>query len=644
MKLSHIFIGVLGIILFILAGAFLYVLVATPSPNELAANSSSFSIQGFGSAGAFGYATVKYSGKGNLTLIAYQGEPSKTVYVIDDPQAIDSTHMSDLVKELTDGLGPYGYRIILSNTTLVNDGINVIPAGAMPAYALYSLKELPSNDTVYNRTIILIGSKDLLLGNGIKKLSWYDDLTPDERRRLLVYNGTLDEYIAKDKANRTMVDDILMMRWARNSNATVNIAGNASRTYSITLGNSTHVRVIYNLGDARGVADSEPLIQSGQALVPSPPSAFAWEKSTLQYTLNTTNGTPVFTVLKDGKVMQMDTLQRVTDENVFIEMLHFNEPGDYILNVSDNSGVIASGILHVKDFQVSLKSHIGVSYTFLMTVDGAPLDNSEAYVSINNSTDKKKFFISSGLMTIGAKLNKGSNTFNIAYMGSTMPIPVENNEESFLSFYLTYGVPALALVLIVYVGARMTRTPTYRLRFGDSVTYVREEVHLKPDDAVETISQARKDMGLGKAPITQHEYVMSLKRHFTKGADVTEGNLEGLLKKLIDKHKIEHHREYYQIRGEGDVRANTLRRMIKEKLIENGISFREIGNKFVTKDYEIGLFGEKFARKAVIVVDDESEIARIMAKTDQSELAKIRIKQANGMLSFVPIDRLGESL
>jgi len=644
MKLSHILIGVLGIILLILAGAFLYVLVSTPAPNELAANSTSFSVQGFGTAGTFGYATVKYNGKGNITLVGYQAEPSKTVYVIDDPQAIDATHMSDLVKELTDGLGPYGYRIVLTNTTMVYDGINVVPAGAMPAYALFSLKELPSNGTVFNRTIILIGSKDLLLGSGIKKLSWYNDLAQEQRNRLLVYNGTLDEYISQDRINRTMVNDILLMKWARKSNTTINIAGNMSRTYSIALGNSTHVRVIYNLGDVRGVADSQPLIQSGQNLVPSPQSAFTWEKSTLQYALNATNGTPVFSVIKDGKVMQMDTLQRVTDENVFIEMLQFNEPGDYILNVSDNSGMIASGILHVKDFQISLKSHIGVSYTFSVRVDGAPLDNSDAYVSIGNSTDKKKFFISQGLMTIGAKLNKGVNTFNVAFMGSDIPITVDNNEESFLSFYLTYGIPALALVLIVYVGARMTRTPTYRLRFGDGVTYVREEVHLKPDDAVGAISQARKDMGLGKAPITQHEYAMSLKRHFTKGADVTEGNLEGLLKKLSDKHEIEHHREYYQVRGEGDVRSNTLRRMIREKLIENGISFREIGNKFVTKDYEIGLFGEKFARKAMIVVDDESEIARIMAKTDPSELAKIRIKQANGMLSFVSIDKLGESL
>jgi len=640
MKLSHIIIGVLAIILIVMVGALTVVLISTPAPSEQKSNAS-FSVQGFGTAGSYAYASFISSGNGNITLVTYGAEPSKNVYVIDDPQAIDSTRMADFMKELR-SLEAYGYNVVLTNETRISEGITVIPAGAMPAYALFSLKEPIANGTVSKRAIILIGSKDLLLGAGIKKLQWYNDLTGEQRRRLLVYDGTLDSYMAS--SNRTIVHDILYVAYAMDGSRSIQLSGSGGRTYSLPLKNSTHIRLIYDVGPSHGVADSGLLRGTGSEVIPSPQSVFPWEKSTLQFTLEKTNGTAEFSVMKEGKVISHETLQRVTDENVFIEKLQYQEPGDYVLNVSDNGGTISSGILHVKDMQVALLEKSGVTYTFRVLVDGEPLNNAEAYVSVGNSSAKKRFYISQGILTVGAKLDKGANTFNIEYMGQNIPIPVQNDSESVFSFYFTYGIPALVIVLIVYVGARMTKTPTYTLRFGDGVSYVREEIHLDSDKAVEAISLARADMGIGRAPITSHEFAMSLKRHHTQGADLTEGNLEGILKKLTDKGRIQNHREYYQIKGDGDVRSNTLRRMIKEKLIENGVMFRDSGGKFVTKDYEIGLFGEKFARKAIVVVDDESEIKRIMDRLGESERAKMKIRQANGMLSFVPIDRLADAL
>ena len=84
--------------------------------------------------------------------------------------------------------------------------------------------------------------------------------------------------------------------------------------------------------------------------------------------------------------------------------------------------------------------------------------------------------------------------------------------------------------------------------------------------------------------------------------------------------------------------------MIREKLIESGVMFKEKGRKFITKDYEIGFFGEKFSKKGVIVVDDVSETKRIMNGLSSQEWARLKIMQSNGTITFVPIDNLNDVL
>jgi hypothetical protein len=379
-------------------------------------------------------------------------------------------------------------------------------------------------------------------------------------------------------------------------------------------------------------------------LTPNPASIFPWQTSTLEFSLGPTNGTAFLSVSKDGNEVLHDTLRRVTDENVFLENLQFSDPGDYVLNVTDNSGTIASGILHVEDLEVSLQQHIGTTYVFSLTVDGAPLTDTQAQVWLNNASTKGTFYVSGGSMTVNAQLNPGANVFNINLLGNVVQVPVENNSDQLFDFYLKFGLPGLVLVLFIYFGARISRKPTYTLRVGDSATYIREEVHLPLAAALEAFKSARTELHLANEPITPHEFSIELKRHITNGADVTEGNIETILKSLVKSGRLESHREYYQLKGEGNVKLNVLRRMVKEKLIEDGIEFTESGHKFVTKDHEIGFLGDKFVKKAIIVVDSDSEIKDLVGRMNDSEKAMLRIKQANDLLVFVPIDRLGGAL
>jgi hypothetical protein len=641
-----IVISVFAVLLVILLGAIIAMLLSQVPQTQEGNAQPLFQVLAAGMAGNDGYVIFNYRGTGNITVLSYDSEQSKDIYIINDSQAIEATRLPDLINELKT-LEKYGYTVsvtndtAMSNNTAMSNGIYVLPSGAMPSYILFDLYQNTSNST-----IIYIGSTDLLLSSGMKQYDWYSTLTPSQQNQMVVYNTTLDDLV--QGGNDTIVNDILLVSATRQGNFTFNVSGSGLHTATIDLSNATHMRIIAELDGLYDVYDS-PSLQSipppsRMVLAPNPASIFPWETSTLEFSLGPTNGTAFLSVSKDGNEVFHDTLRRVTDENVFLEPLQFSEPGDYVLNVTDNSGMIASGILHVKDLEVSLQQHIGTTYVFSLTVDGAPLTDTEAQVWLNNASTKGNFYVSSGQMTVNAQLNPGTNVFNIDLLGNVIQVPVVNNSGQLLGFYIKFGIPGLGLVLLIYFGVRVSRKPTYTLRVGDSATYIREEVHIPIARALEAFKTAREDLHLANEPITPHEFSIELKRRITNGADVTEGNVEAMLMSLAKSGRLESHREYYQLKGEGDVKLNALRRMVKEKLIEDGVEFQESGRKFVTKDREIGFLGDKFTKKAIIVVDSDSEIKELLGRMSDSEKAMLRIKQANDLLVFVPIDRLGDAL
>lgn len=635
MRPLNIVIGLLTILFLLLAGTAVYFLISLTGEDVQEKSPPTFSVLEAGTASHYGYAVFNYRGEGNVTILSYPSEPSHEVIIINDSEAIQATRLDELIEDIG-RLRDFGYNVSVTEEPVIGEGIYVVPTGAIPSYALFNLQQNLSNGT-----IIYMGEKDLLLSRGIREQPWYDALSEEQQERVVYYNGTLDEFIDE---GGTLADVILYQTWNQNTNSTMKLSGAGLKTATIDLQDSEYIRLVYQLDGLSGLFDSYPLSPLNQSLTPNPQNIYPWEKSTLRFLLNKTNGTATLYVRKDGKIVEHEILRRVTDENVFIKRMQYEEPGEYVVEVEDNSGPIANGLLHISDLQIDLVDRMGVAYIFSVTADGEPLEDTEVYVYLGNSSTKKKFYISGGTLAVSAKLDRGMNVFNMEVLGSTIPVSVYNDQVPLIEFYLSYGVPGLALVLFVYFGARMTRKPTYRLRFGETSTYIRQEIRLPLERALDSFKKIREDMKLGKTPITPHEFSVSLKRYLTNGADVTEGNVEELLKRLVQEGRLETHRDYYQLKGEGDVRKNVLRRMIREKLIESGVMFKEKGNRFVTKDYEIGFFGDKFSKKGIIVVDDAAETRRIMTNLSESERAKIIILESNGKIEFVPIDGLNDVL
>lgn len=638
MKLKNILIGLIVVLLLLFIGLVGVLAVFFLSDVEISPvaekSPATFKVLDFGTAGKNSYAVYNYRGTGNVTAISYNSPPKTSIVVINDSQAIDATRLPQLIEDLRD-LQNYGYNFSVTEQTTIGNEIYIVPTGAIPSYVLFNLMSNSSNGT-----IIYIGDLDLVLSRGIKQQDWYHSLTPEQKKRIIHFNGTLNEF------SQSMRELILYQAWDQKANATQELAGEGgTRTIALLSGDSTYLRLIYELdSQLYGFQDSQELFYDEQLLELAPASQYPWQISTLRFELNKTNGTAVINVRKDGKIVDSEFLRRVTDQNVFVKKLKFSEPGEYIVTVEDNDEVIASGLLHIRDLAINLQERYGLTYVFSVTADGEPLRNEEVHVSLGDSGDSKKYYVSDGQIALNAKLPSGTNTFNFQMLDTTMQYQYDNTQEGFFDIYIKYGLPGFALVAVIFVVARMSRKPMYTLRFGESASQIREEIRVPMERTVESFAKIREDMNLGVSPITPQEFAISLKRYLTNGADVTEGNVEEILSKLAKNNIVESHRDYYQLKGEGDVKRNVLKRIIREKLIESGTSFRYDGDKFIAGDIEIGFYGQKFKKKAIIILDDKSELKEILKSLPPDEFSRIEILQTNDSIQFVSIDKLQDVL
>ena len=624
------------VVVAMIGGAAYYFLLTPEATVEEDASTSTFTVIQMERAGNSGYAVFNHRGNANITLISLDEKPIRKLTILNDTDGMEMERLGELV-DLVKELEQYGFTVEVTERKMLGNGVFIVPTGAIPNYVY---DDLWYNAT--NATILFIGEDDLVIRRGIKKENWYSSLSEGQKERVTLYDMTLDEMM--ESGNSTIFNDILENSWSSNSKSNRLFTGHGIKTLTTSMDSSRYLRVVYQYPGGKGIVDSAMLLREGSVLSPDPAAVYPWDKSTLSFELNKTNGTAFLSVYYNGEGVLKEELRRVTDDNYFLKRLQFDEPGEYIVKVEDNKGTISSGILHLYDLEIELVEGSGINYIFEVTVDGKPLKSAEVVVSKEGSEMEKDFFINEGHLHIQTKLEEGPNTLNMRLLGTTIPVEVHGASSSILQFYLTYGLPGLLIVVAVFFIARMTRRPIYRIRFSDLGSEIRKEVHFTPANAMEAFKSIREEMRLGKTPLTADEFGIAIKRFVTNGAEVTSGNVEELLNKMCQSGLLESHRGYYQPAKEKNIKNNTLLRIAREKLIENGISFKAQKEKLITKDYEIGFFGGKFKKKALIVVDDDEEARSLVSGLSEKEQSLLKIRQSNDMLVFVPISKLGDYL
>lgn len=600
----------------------------------------SFGLKEFGRAGEYGYVVFLLNGTANITLVGYGVYAPLKINVINDAEGVDTERIPELVEKIK-VLEDYGYEIKLSDRRMITDEINIVATGAMPNYVLDAIKA-----NVTNGVVVYIGRTDWVLRSGsILNENWYENLTEEQKNRILVYNGTVVGFLDRKMENR-MIEDILKNSWSFETAASYNITANETTTRILKINKSRYLRVIYKSDAAQGIVDSQALPPPPEIILRlQPEGIYPWQSSTLVYRIEKSNGTVYFSIYKNGLEESAERLRRVVEGSYFSETLTQKESGYYILVLSDNSGTIGSGILHVKKLDVVYDSRVYNTYYFNVTEDGEPLSkNIAAIASLANGT-KRTYYTSNGRLAISALLKKGENIFNIEIEGKTFRIPVIRKQDTVWDVYINYGLPGFLVVLVVYVIARLSKRQMYVLKISEGWSDIRNEIKVKEEDIIEAVKKIKKDAKLGQYPITGAEFDMAIKRYVTHGAEITEGNSEEILRKMIKKGKLERYGDYYNFANEDNIREKTLLRQIRETIIENGIVLKEMKNGFSTKNYDVVIpgYGRK-NRKTIVVFEDAKTLARYEDGMDERERALTRIKRTNGILVFTTIKELSHHL
>ena len=599
-----------------IALALIVLLVIFPTASQQESTSIPFLIQKYGNAGGQGFVIYSAAAKGNLTILSYSSKPSKTVFVVNE-KGFGNEKFESFIGSLR-GLEHFGFNITeITPATEVTNGILLVPTGAMPAWTLKSV----STADPTNLHVIYIGRKDMVLDGTVKQSDWFGVLSPNAASAVSVIDMLPDEMVEKKLVGQ-LANEILEARWAILNNKSIGVnggnkadatSGAGNKTMVLDMKGGTFMRVIpifcSSSGSASSPSDSECYRQAFDfntislqtAQISINDAVFPWEKAEVLVYLNKTNGTANMRIEKDGVVVESKELERVTEEEAGIIPLRvgFEEAGDYIITISDNSGDIGSAVLHVKSLIIKLnETRDGLYHQFDVILDGERADGLEFNVSLLNSTEKKKAKIlaTGGSVTIPAKLGKGLNIFVFEGLGGEVFVKIDNTSENIYDIYLKYGPIGLLLIVIAYIAARFGRKPIYIIRVGDIVTEKRQNLAISSKKVLSILQGCRNELSI-TGPITALEFATGIKKHFTDGADITEGNAEVILRRMEVLNLVEGRNGFYQLVGEGDIRTNALKRQIREKLIAKGIHFDVNGDKFIARDFELGFFGDRFSKK-----------------------------------------------
>ncbi|MFA5077028.1 MAG: hypothetical protein WC488_01235, partial [Candidatus Micrarchaeia archaeon] len=554
----------------------------------------------------YGYAVIAYNGSGTATLLSLSEKPKSSILVLNRDYL--GTERYSYFLDLLRPLEKEGFKIteidsLSEAPAQENWSIIIIPSGAMPSYALPLLDSLSGQ----NR-IIYIGRKDLVYSEKLVGMDWFSNLSNSTRPRITVVEKSLDEFYSEK--NYSLIDDIRTNSWAVRNRSVFQYSGEGRSTVFVARSNGTWLRML-------PAYDSGPMPQP-RARIAGSSDIFPWEKATMTVELNFSTGVSQLVAEKDGTRISSSELDRVRGDEAFVIPLSFNSSGDYIIKVIDQSGVLGARRVHVKDLNISLSRAYGNSYEFLVILDGAPLADADAVVGIEGSQNTVAEKVSNGRLRVLAELPQGRSVFVISIFGQETRVSYSNSQDDILGFYLKYLGVGILLVGIFYVLIRLGKRPVYRILVPDSVPGANPELSLSSKNVVDAMLESERRFGWKGVPLHAREVGIGL-RKYLGGMDVSEGNVEAIMKRLEDKGLVKSHLGMYGLSAWGDPKHNALRRIVRDKLVQNGISFSESARGFTAGRRKLVFSLPDAARDSVVIFEDEAEKKKYLSSLHGKE-------------------------
>lgn len=593
---------------------------------EIIRNGTAHALE-FGNAEEYSYLTFYHNGSGKTELIALSEQPKTSIIVL--KKDFLNTERYPFFIKLLQPLAKKGFSINeVDEIGEPQNSVIIIPAGAMPSYILEKFDALTKSNY-----IIYIGKTDLIFSENLVRTKWLHNVSNSSKLHLRIIEKTLEEFYAEK--NLTIFAEIERNAWAAENQEIFEYSGEGRKTIFIKTGNANWLRML-------PLADSL-VLRSLPVKITGNEDIFPWQKIQLTIEMNYSSGTPILTVEKDGNILSTSALDRVREKQAFFFTQDFSSSGNYLIRVSDLTGTIGAKRIHVKDLNISLAKAYGNSYEFSVLVDGAPVESAETIIGLNHSNNTVRTEVKNGKLRVYANLKQGENAFVITMFGHTSFVFYNNNQESILTFYAKYLTPGIALVAILYVLMRMKRKPVYKIHVSESVQTKNPEIKLNSAQIITALKETEACFGWKNVPVYAKEIEIGLKK-FTNGGEINEGNIEAIMKKLEEKGSVKSHLGLYWLSEWNSNKENALRRIVRDKLVQNGIEFSETSAGFRYKEKHIVFSPENAGEDCIIVFEDKDKMRDYLSSLDDKELAKLEIKKRNGVLELAILDELDELL
>ncbi|MFA5049520.1 MAG: hypothetical protein WC501_00775 [Candidatus Micrarchaeia archaeon] len=594
---------------------------------------SAINISSLAVAGNQGYVTYSSAQGAQVYLLALNKKPIKTVYVLEREEGIGLNNLGNFMEKLN-SLSSYGIEVskIFSLNEIGNDAFVIIPQGAMPESALGFLDG--------DITILYIGKTDILYKNGAIQNDWYFGLEDSKKEKIILYNFSLDELYSQGLENE-LIDSIIFNKWSQKS-STSKISKEGIQTIIVPFDNATYLRFIYPYKDGFLFQDSQQISKSGHIIEIDP--AFPDETRYVYMNLENSKGVPHLLIFLEGEKILEETLGTL-EQDVFFKSLSFNQSGDYIIRIQDHTGEIASGIFHIYDLDIEYEGSRDFFQDFYITLDLQPVSSQTAKIWISEPDDYLELSVYSGKLSVPAKLKQGENIIHIQLYGKTFEKIINYQQQNIFDIYLSYGPFVVLAIIILYLFIIFTKKQPYRIKFDSGLKLTCGEVKIKSGQIKKILSRSIQEFGVGGC-ITPKEFSLSLKKYITDGYDVLDGNAEAVLKYFEKKGYLCSYKSYYSLNEKQDIQRIVMNRLIREKLIENGVSFLIKNEVFQTKNYLL-VFGPRFPKtekKTILVFENSKMVSDYLESLGQKQGAETAIKIRNNTLLFLGLEELADYL
>jgi DNA-binding Lrp family transcriptional regulator len=555
-------------------------------------------------------AMYAYVGNKSAVLASLKYPPYKTIVLVNG-------EYKETVKERVAGLAEYGITIKELSPALASstkDSLIIICSAAMPR------EFLTNNETFSNNRVVYFGKMNLVLdSDGMKEENWSENFT----KPIAVLDG-VDTLLGKDE--QYFLFGVYEVEGMKEGTGTIYVSAKEAKNGRLLIGKEI----------TDGYFKPLPVYIDGKNEI------YLWESTELSFSVPRADGALFFSLEKDGKKMYEKKLGFVTSPKAFVERLSFNESGVYVAKVYDRLNLLGAVLLNVKGVDVEYVGKKDVNQIFNITVNSEPVKSGFAYVSVGGGVERRLPVVD-GILVVPAKLKKGDNIFRIKYLNFEKEINIQSEVSSVWDVYITYGIPGLLLIVAAFAYGRIAKKPTYRIITHEAAEELLGRKRVTAEDIKEVFGYVERHFGWKNVPLTIRDVSWGIKETIAEGMDVSEGNVEEILKKLEKKGVVEGYAGYYQLKGAGDIKTNVLKRMIRDMLVEKGIEFKEEGDVFKTEEWRIGPPRAKIGKNEIIVVLDEKEKREFMRSLGDLE-PKIRLKMGNGVVRVVSFDELREIL